>query len=111
MSKGALRLGDKSLGSAPEHCGHDPSCGTVTVNGTLSKGSQNVIINGKQAIRLGDPNTETDSCCGSSVGVVGSGSRTVLINGIPAGRQKDKLNQHAGSGNFISSSGNVFIGD
>ena len=60
----AMRQGDMFV---PHCCG--PSCHTPY----LAKGSSTVIINGKQAGRLGDPTT-----CGASV-MVGSGN--VIIGG------------------------------
>lgn len=93
--KPAGRLGDV-------HSGH--SCFPPS---PCTKGSNNVSINGKPAMRVTD--TFVPHCCGPSCHTpyLGMGSSTVIINGLPAGRLGDTTTCGA---SVMVGSGNVLIG-
>lgn len=81
--------------------------------GVVKKGSQNVFINGRPAVRAGLD--LTSPCSGnplnhfpsSSDVVVADGSSTVIVNGYPVARLKDKI---ACGAHIKSASENVFVG-
>ena len=80
---------------------------------TIATGSSNVLINGRQAARVGDTSTPHlypsggRPPCKPHTASITSGSGTVFINGRPAARVGDGLGgcTAVGSGSF-----NVFIG-
>ncbi len=92
----ATRKGDSCTG-------HD-SCSPTPLAGC----SDNVLINGKGAGRVGDA-YEPHGCIAhpSHADKIASGSATVFINGIPAGRKGDSVNL---AGSVRAGSDNVFIG-
>ncbi len=87
----AHRKGD--IGSG--HGKHGPT--------TATGGSNNVFINGKPAMRVGDEHTPYPH-----VPKLAEGSSSVFINGIPASRVGDAF--YCG-GKAQTGSSNVFIGD
>lgn len=92
----ATRLGDMDTG-------HDACPPTALVTA-----SDNVIINGKGAGRVGD--TYAPHGCvdhPTHAGSISSGSSTVFINGKPAGRVGDPVSC---GGSVADGSPNVFIG-
>ena len=92
----ATRLGDMDTG-------HDACPPTALVTA-----SDNVIINGKGAGRVGD--TYAPHGCvdhSTHAGSISSGSSTVFINGKPAGRVGDSVSC---GGSVADGSPNVFIG-
>lgn len=92
----ATRLGDLNTG-------HD-ACAPVA----LATASDNVLINGRGAGRVGD--TYAAHSCKtrpSHVGAIASGSGTVTINGKPAARVGDSVSC---GGTVAQGSGNVTIG-
>lgn len=107
----AARLGDLVKGmTSGEHHGHtDNPHDPCELNGVISKGSNNVFINGKPASIVGNDVSETD-CDGTGTGVLTKGSSTVFINGKPAVRMGDKTTPHDGTAEVITGSSNVFIG-
>ena len=89
MAKPAARLTDNH--SCPFH-GDSP----------ISRGSQNVIINGLPAARV------TDQCSCGPPDAIAMGSTGVLINGLAAARMGDPT---AHGGSIIMGSPNVLIGE
>lgn len=100
------RLGDKSFCSADAHgcksCAHP-------VTGPAVGGSPNVLVNGKPALRVGDPGVHS-GCCGPNTWVATKGSATVLINGMPAHRLGDMDTHCGGVGNLVEASPDVLVG-
>jgi uncharacterized Zn-binding protein involved in type VI secretion len=90
------RLGDKNTG-------HD-ACPAVPLAGA----SGDVFVNGKGAGRVGDPYA-AHACVDhpSHVGNISSGSSSVNIDGIPAGRIGDSVSC---GGSVAEGSPNVFVG-
>ncbi|WP_300101835.1 PAAR domain-containing protein [Flavobacterium sp.] len=95
MAKGAARIGDQSTG----HDCHPPQIAV--------KGSHNVKINGRGAMRVGDKFMV--HCCEFEChpGFLEKGSSTVSINGIPAGRIQDAVGC---GGSVATGSTDVLIG-
>ena len=93
----ATRLNDKNSG-------HD-NCPPTT----LSTASNNVLINGKGAGRVGD-SYKIHSCKDhpSHQGIISTGSASVFINGKNAGRVGDSVSC---GGSVVEGSSNVFIGE
>ncbi len=103
---GGARIGDMAKGTDAHGC---KVC-THTVTGPAVQGSPDVIVNGKPAVRKGDGGIH-GICCGSNTWYAAGGSTTVFINGKPAYRLKDKSVHCGGSGQQISASSDVIIGD
>ncbi len=100
------RVGDDA------HCpsdSHGNICCSHSVTGPGTKGSPDVLVNGKEAMRIGDPGVHS-SCCGSNSWVVADGSQTVFFNGIQASRIDDSTTHCGGSGALIAGSDDVFTG-
>lgn len=72
-------------------------------------GSPTVIVNGNQAMRVGDPGVHA-ACCGPNVWVIATGSGTVYFNDIPAARLGDITIHCGGVGALIMGSANVVVG-
>lgn len=103
---GQGRLGDKSQVPADAHgC---PACPHPAV-GPATGGSPNVNVNGKPALRVGDPGVHT-ACCGPNTWTAKQGSGTVNINGKAAHRLGDADQHCGGMGKMIEGSGNVIVG-
>ena len=104
----AARLGDKSLAPVDAHgC---PACPHPAAVGPLIQGSNDVLINGMPAGRIGDKGIHA-ICCGSNMFEATKGSGTVLINGKGAHRMGDDDKHCGGPGMMIEGSPNVIIGD
>ena len=102
----ASRVGDKALNPADAHgC---PTCPHPVV-GPGSQGSPDVLINGQQALRVGDPGTHS-SCCGPNSWNVAAGSGTVVFNNIPVARLGDSTVHCGGKGSLIQGSTDVVVG-
>ena len=102
----ASRVGDKAFNPADVHgC---PLC-PHPVQGPGVKGSNNILINGMQAMRVGDPGMHM-ACCASNSWKVNSGSSTVVFNNIKVARLGDRTKHCGGSGALIQGSANVIIG-
>jgi uncharacterized Zn-binding protein involved in type VI secretion len=85
------RVGDISSAQVDAHgcpaCPHPPK-------GPAIKGSPNVNVNTRPAVRVGDNGIHA-VCCGPNTWTATVGSSTVMINNIPAHR-KDDLDTHCG---------------
>jgi uncharacterized Zn-binding protein involved in type VI secretion len=103
----AGRVGDQARNPLDTHtcqkCPHD-------VIGPAIDGSPNVEINGKLALRVGDPGTHA-LCCGPNNWRAFEGAATVEINGLPAHRLGDMTQHCGGMGKLVEGSPDVDIGD
>ena len=89
------RVGDNAFNPADAHgC---PAC-PHPVTGPGQSGSPDVIVNGMQALRIGDPGQHAAS------------SGSVTFNNIPAARLGDSTTHCGGSGSLIVGSANVIVG-
>ncbi len=104
---GGCRLGD--IARCPMDS-HGCKVCTHNVQGPAVQGSNDVTINGKPALRLGDRGIHM-LCCGTNTWSAAEGSSTVFINGKPAVRIGDRTAHCGGSGNMKAGSSNVIIGD
>lgn len=102
----ASRVGDKSLCPI---CVHGKPCCPHVVVGPATKGSPDVFIDNRQALRIGDPGRHA-LCCGSNTWKTAAGSPTVFINNVPAVRLGDRTTHCGGIGAMIEGSPNVIIG-
>jgi uncharacterized Zn-binding protein involved in type VI secretion len=100
------RLGD--IGKCPADAHGCPSC-PHGVQGPAVGGSPNVNVNGRAALRVGDPGIHGASC-GPNTWTAAAGSGTVFINGKPAHRKGDMQTHCGGVGQLSSASGDVFAG-
>ncbi len=100
------RLGDKARCMADSH-------GCVTcphvVTGPAITGSENVNINNRAAVRVGDQGKHAP-CCGPNTWVADSGSGTVFINGRAAVRVGDASQHCGGVGSLTEGSPDVNVG-
>lgn len=100
------RVGDKARNPADAHgC---PGCAHGVIGPAVS-GSPNVKVNGKPALRVGDPGVHA-ACCGPNQWKAAKGSSTVFINGLPAHRKGDMTAHCGGVGNLIEGSPDVIVG-
>lgn len=108
----AARLGDAVAGTtAGEHSGHlSPHRSEAFAGEIAGACSRNVRINAQPAANSGSQTMERDGCCGSSLGTVAQGSKSVRINGKAAARRGDPLAAHSGYGSIVGGSPNVQIG-
>src|SRR5262249_2189448 len=75
------------------------------------QGSPDVIINGRAALRAGDPGGAS-SAGAPAAWQAGQGSRGVFINGMPAFRYGDETGHTGGNkGELVEGSPDVFVGD
>jgi len=100
------RLGDNS--KVPSDAHGCPACPHTCV-GPHIEGSPDVFINGKPAIRVGDPGIHS-CCCGPNTHTAKVGSATVIINGKKAHRKDDDVTHCGGMGKSIEGSEDVFSG-
>ncbi len=106
MSPGQARLGDKSQVPADAHgC---PACPHPAVGPAIA-GSPDVMVNGRPAIRVGDPGVHA-ACCGPNTWTAQAGSGTVKINGMKAHRMGDADTHCGGNGKMIEGSSDVITG-
>lgn len=103
---GLGRLGDRSLVEADYHgcsaCAH-------TAVGPAISGSDDVLVNHKPALRVGDRGVHS-VCCGANTWQALSGSTSVLINHRPAHRLGDQDRHCGGLGYLIEGSADVVAG-
>jgi uncharacterized Zn-binding protein involved in type VI secretion len=102
----AARVGDKA--KIP-NCDHGGVCCHHPAQGPATKGSDNVNINGKPAVRVTDTGIHS-SCCGSNTWTAIKGSGTVFINGLKAHRKTDTTQHCGGIGQCVEGSGDVSFG-
>jgi uncharacterized Zn-binding protein involved in type VI secretion len=100
------RIGDKS--SVPVDVHGCPGCPHSCIGPAIA-GSPNVNVNGKPAVRVGDPGLHA-ACCGPGTWTAAAGSGTVMINSIPAHRLGDQDTHCGGVGQMIQGSDNVISG-
>ncbi len=104
---GAARVGDRSQCPADAHgC---PGCPHGVI-GPAVTGSQDVLINGRPALRVGDPGIHA-ACCGPNQWTAVQGSPDVFINGKPAHRLGDADQHCGGLGRMIEGSPDVLINE
>lgn len=103
----AGRKGDDAYCAADAHSCSDCS---HAVRGPALKGSPNVAINRRSALRVGDSGAHA-SCCGSNKWNAKAGAPAVLINGRRVHRMGDATEHCGGSGVLIQGSPDVAIGD
>jgi len=100
------RLGDKSNVPADAHgC---PACPHPCV-GPAIKGSPDVMVNGRPAVRVTDKGIHM-ACCGPNQWQAAAGSGTVMINNLAAHRLGDQDTHCGGTGQMIEGSNNVITG-
>ena len=103
---GQGRLGDKANVPVDSHgC---PACPHPGV-GPAVRGSHDVQVNGRPALRVGDNGVHA-ACCGSNTWKAKTGSDTVFINNHPAHRIGDATEHCGGAGKLIEGSSNVIVG-
>jgi len=102
----ACRVGDKSFCPCDSHGG---SCCAHAVRGPAVSGSPDVVVNGRSALRLGDPGVHS-KCCGSNKWTAVEGSASILVNGKPLVRLGDITKHCGGRGRMIEASPDVDIG-
>lgn len=103
---GAGRIGDKANVQADKHgCPACPHPGT----GPAITGSPDVFINGRPALREGDPGVHA-ICCGTNTWTANAGSGSVNINGKKAHRKGDATKHCGGDGQLIEGSTDVLVG-
>ena len=89
----AGRVGDQAKNSTTGH------------ESPAKAGSPDVLVDGKAALRVGDPGTDPESWNAQK------GSTGVLINGLPAHRVGDATKHSAGDGQLVQGSPHLTIGD
>lgn len=103
---GIVRLGDAHAGI----CDHGiPDCCPHGVVGTYVTASNNVFVNGRGVVRVGDAVIHSCIHCGIGLIAVG-GSGSVFVNGRGIHRVGDAVTYPAGLGMAISGSGDVNAG-
>jgi len=102
------RLGDNSQTAMDTHgCRSCPHPAT----GPAIGGSPNVNVNGKAALRVGDPGVHLAvRCCGPNQWNALVGSSSVFINGKPAHRLGDSVKHCGGLGRLVTASPDVTAG-
>jgi len=101
------RLGDKSRVPVDAHgC---PACPHTAIGPAIT-GSQDVLVNFKPALRVGDMGLHA-VCCGPNTWVASEGSSTVFINYRKAHRKGDSDRHCGGSGFLVDGSPDVIVGN
>lgn len=104
---GQGRLGDKA--NVPLDAHGCPACPHPAV-GPAIRGSPDVNVNGRPALRVDDPGIHA-ACCGKNTWTATKGSLTVFINGKGAHRLGDENRHCGGLGQLIEGSPNVMVGE
>jgi uncharacterized Zn-binding protein involved in type VI secretion len=99
------RLGDK--GQVPLDVHGCPGCPHPAI-GPAIKGSHNVNINKRPALRVTDNGVHA-ACCGPNIWVAQQGSPNVMINNLAAHRLGDTQTHCGGIGRLVEGSPNVMI--
>ena len=103
---GQGRLGDKARAPIDAHgC---PACPHPSIGPAIC-GSADVTVNGRPALRVGDPGIHA-ACCGRNTWTAQAGSATVFVNNKPAHRKDDMTTHCGGSGQLAEGSSNVIVG-
>lgn len=101
------RVGDRSVVFADAHtctkCPHQAI-------GPAIRGSQDVYVNNRPALREFDNGIHA-TCCGPNTWIATQGSTTVLINNLPAHRVLDEDTHCGGLGFMVEGSPDVLVGD
>ena len=101
--KGVIRVSDMALVLGDAHgC---PACAHVCT-GPMISGSNDVFINGLNAVRKGDPGVHA-ACCGPNTYQTNAGSDNVFVNGKPLVRIMDDTKHCGGNWHMITCSFNV----
>jgi uncharacterized Zn-binding protein involved in type VI secretion len=103
---GQVRSGDKSQIAADNHGG---VCCPHPAIGPGVAGSPDTMVNGRPALRVGDPGIHA-ACCNTNTWTAKGGSATVFINGKKAHRMNDAVTHCGGDGMLIEGSSNVIVG-
>jgi uncharacterized Zn-binding protein involved in type VI secretion len=104
---GAGRLGDKARATADAHgC---PGCPHPVI-GPAIRGSSDVFINNRPAVRVGDCGIHK-ACCGPGTWKATKGAPSVFINGKAAFRRDDSAQFCGAVGALDEGSADVIIGD
>ena len=104
---GQGRLGDKANVALDAHgC---PAC-PHPASGPAIKGSPDVNVNRRPALRVDDPGIHS-ACCGKNTWTATKGSLTVFINSKGAHRMGDETRHCGGMGQLAEGSPNVIVGD
>ena len=77
--------------------------------GKAIKGSPNVYVNSKNALRVTDTGVHA-ACCGPNNWTASKGSATVFANGLASHRLNDQDTHCGGVGKMIEASDNVVVG-
>ena len=104
---GQGRLGDKA--NVPLDAHGCPACPHPAV-GPAIRGSPDVNVNKRPALRVDDPGIHS-ACCGTNTWTATQGSATVFINGKSAHRMGDQNRHCGGMGRLIEGSPNVIVGE
>ena len=100
------RLGDQAQIPADSHgC---PACPHPAIGPAIG-GSGDVNVNGRPALRVGDPGMHA-ACCGPNTWQANAGSGTVKINGKAAHRLGDAVQHCGGNGQLVEGSSDVIVG-
>lgn len=101
------RLGDQAECPADSHgclgCAHP-------VKGPAVKGSDDVFVNGSNALRVGDPGVHS-SCCGPNTWQAAKGAPGVFANARAVHRKTDDTTHCGGAGHLVEGSPDVFVGN
>ena len=104
---GQGRLGDKA--TVPTDAHGCPAC-PHTATGPAIRGSPNVNVNHRPALRVDDPGIHA-ACCGANTWTATTGSTSVFINGKAAHRVGDQNRHCGGTGQLVEGSQNVIVGE
>lgn len=100
------RVTDNAFNPADAHgC---PACPHPVI-GPGIMGSPDILVNGLQPLRIGDPGVHA-ACCGPNTWVVAMGSSSVYFNNIPAARLGDMTAHCGGVGSLVMGSPDVIVG-
>lgn len=101
------RVGDNSFVPADEH---GNNCCPHPATGPAIKGSPDVLVNSRPALRVTDQGVHV-ACCGPQTWIATQGSATVIINNLQAHRLNDEDQHCGGVGYMVEGSEDVFVGD
>jgi len=102
----AGRVGDQA--QCPSDAHGCPGCAHGVI-GPAVKGSPDVFVNRRAALRVGDPGVHA-ACCGPNTWNAAKGSATVFVNGIAFHRLTDMTQHCGGVGKLVEGSPDVDVG-